>query len=154
VVPPWPRHFYVEAFGISKEASGLLRLLRHFRMLTESLAGGRVHIPLSDEERRILDAIHERAMGTEEMTEMSVEAVKDLISMHLDTVSNDMDKAMRLLAAITIVVAIPSVISSLFGMNLIDQPWPWRLWQVALIGATVTIILAIYFYRKGWFSEL
>jgi len=65
-----------------------------------------------------------------------------------------MDKAMRLLAAITIVVAIPSVISSLFGMNLIDQPWPWRLWQVALIGATVTIILAIYFYRKGWFSEL
>lgn len=154
VVPPWPRHFYAEAFGIGKEASGLLRLLRHFRMLTESLSGGRVHIPLSDEEKRILDAIYERVMGTEDMAEITVETVKDLISMHLDTVSNDMNKTMRLLAAITVMVAIPSVIGSLFGMNLIDQPWPLRLWEVALVGVTITIMLAIYFYRKGWFSDL
>ena len=119
-----------------------------------SLAGGRVHIPLSDEEKRILDAIYERAMGTEEMTEISVETVKDLISMHLDTVSNDMNKTMRLLAAITVMVAIPSVMGSLLGMNLIDQPWPWRLWEIAIVGATTTVILAMYFYRKGWFGDM
>lgn len=149
-VPPWPRRFYAKSFSIRKEASRLLRLLTHFRSLTESLAKGRVHIPFTDEEKRALDTVYDRAIGAEEITETSLETIRDLIDMHLDTVSYDMNRAMRLMAAITCIVAIPSVIGALLGMNLIDVPWPWQLWQVALIGFSVAGLLAVYFYRKGW----
>lgn len=151
-VPPWSRHFYAEAFNMRKEASHLLRLLRHFRMLAECLAKGNTQIPFTDEEKRILDTVYDRAVGAEETTETTLETTRDLISLHLDTLSHDMDRAMRLLASITAIVAIPSVIGSLLGMNLIDYPWPWQLWQIAAVSLSVAVLLAAYFYRKGWLS--
>jgi len=149
-IPPWPRYFYTEAFRIRREASHLLRLLRHFRMLAECLATGNSQIPFTGEEMRILDSVYDRAVGTEETTETSLETIRDLISLHLDTLSHDMNRAMRLIAAMTAIVAIPSVINSLLGMNLVGIPWPWELWQVAIVSISVAVLLATYFYRKGW----
>ena len=106
---------------------------------------------MSEEEKRLLDTIYERATGVEESTEMSLDVIRDLINMHLDTASHDMNKAMRFMAALTAIVAIPSVIGALLGMNLIDAPWPEHLWQVATVGLVATSLLATYFYRKGWF---
>ncbi|MFH0848883.1 MAG: CorA family divalent cation transporter [archaeon] len=151
-IPPWPRDFYTGSFHIRKEASRLLRLLNHFRVLAESLAKGRIHIRFTEEEKRILDTIYDRAIGAEETAEMSLQTVRDLIDMHLDTVSHDMNRAMRLMAAITCIVAIPSVIGALLGMNLIDVPWPWHLWEIALVGISAALFLAIYFYNKGWLA--
>jgi len=149
-IPPWPRRFYAESFAIKKEAGRLLRLLSHFRALTESLARGRIYLRLSEDEKRLLDTIYDRATGVEESTEMSLDVIRDLISMHLDTASHDMNKAMRFMAAITAIVAIPSVIGALLGMNLVDAPWPEHLWQVATVGLVATSLLAAYLYRKGW----
>lgn len=151
-IPPWPRDFYAESFHIRKEARRLLRLLNHFRILAESLARSRLHIAFTEEEKRILDTVYDRAIGAEETTEMALQTVRDLIDMHLDTVSHDINRAMRLMAAITCIVAIPSVIGALLGMNLIDVPWPWHLWQVALVGISVALLLAIYFYKRGWLA--
>jgi len=83
---------------------------------------------------------------------MSLEIIKDLIDMHLDTVSHDMNRAMRLIAAITCIVAIPSVVGALLGMNLVDVPWPWQLWQVAMIAFSAAMALGAYFYMKGWLT--
>ncbi len=150
VIPPWPRDFYTESFNIRKEAGRLLRLLNHFRVLTESLARGRVDLALSNDEKRAIDAIYDRTVGASETVEMSLQTVRDLIELHLDTVSHDMNRAMRLMAAITCIVAIPSVIGALLGMNLIDVPWPWKLWEVALVGTLAALLPAAYFYNKGW----
>ena len=54
------------------------------------------------------------------------------------------------LTAITCIVAIPSVIGALLGMNLLGMPWPWPLWQVALFGISPAVLMAAYFYMKGW----
>jgi len=111
---------------------------------------GDSQIPFTGEEMRILDGVYDRAVGAEETTETSLETIRDLISLHLDTLSHDMNRAMRLLASITAIVAIPSVIGSLLGMNLRDVPWPWELWQVAAVSVSVAVLLAAYFYKKGW----
>jgi magnesium transporter len=123
----------VESFNVRKDASLNLRLLKHLRTLIESLMKGRLPISFTEEERQLFDTIYDRTVGAEEITEMSLEVIKDLIDMHLDTVSHDMNRAMRLIAAITCIVAVPSVVGTLLGMNLVDVPWPWQLWQVAMI---------------------
>jgi magnesium transporter len=148
--PPWSRHFYAEAFSIRKEASHLLRFLRHYRMLSESLAKGNTRIQLTEEETRLMDTVYDRAISAEETTETSLETIRDLISLHLDTLSHDMDKAMRLLASITAIVAIPSVIGSLLGTNLVGIPWPLQLWEVIVISTIAAALFTVYFYRKGW----
>ena len=149
-IPPWPRNFYVDSFNIRKNASRFLRLLKHFRALVEFLAKKRTYLSLTEEEKRIFDVVYDRTIGAEESTEMSLETIRDLINMHLDTISHDMNKAMRFMAAITSIVAIPSVIGAFLGMNLIDVPWPWELWQVAIVSILVALSLTAFFYRKGW----
>lgn len=153
MIPPWPRQFYTEVFNIRKEGSHLLRLTRHFKILAEALEKGNVHIQFTDDEKRLLDIVYERAVSAEETTETTLEDIRDLISLHLDTMSHDMNRAMRLIAMVTAIVAVPSVISSMLGMNLIDVPWHVELWQVALASISTASLLAIYFYRKGWLRD-
>lgn len=149
-IPPWPKKFYSEAFHIRRDVSNLLRLLRHFRIMTESLTRESSYKPFTEEERRLIDTIYDRAVGIEETAEMTLDTIRDMISLHLDTISHDMNMAMRLMAAITAIVALPSVIGSLFGMNLIDNPWPWELWKVSIVASSAALALTVYFAAKGW----
>jgi magnesium transporter len=153
-IPPWPKKFYAEAFHIRRDVSNLLRILRHFRITVESLTQESSYKPFNEEERRMIDTIYDRAVGIEEMAEMTLETIRDRISLHMDTLSHDMNKAMRLMAAITAIVALPSVIGSLFGMNLIDNPWPWELWKVSIGALSLALVLIVYFIAKGWLSDV
>jgi len=148
--PPWSRSFYTETFAMRRDGSRLLRLARHFRMLAEGLAKGNTRIPFTEEEARTLDTVYDRSVAVEETTETSLETMRDLISLHLDTLSHDMNRVMRLLASITAIVAIPTIITSLLGSNLVDVPWPWQLWQVGAFTTVIALLLAAYFYRRGW----
>lgn len=102
----------------------------------------------------MIDSVYDRAVGIEEMAEMTLETIRDMISLHMDTLSHDMNMAMRLMAAITAIVALPSVIGSLFGMNLIGNPWPWELWQVSIVALSLALVLMVYFIVKGWLSDV
>jgi len=148
--PPWPKGFYSEAFIIRREASSLLRLLRHFRMLAEALTDGRAEVGIPEADRKLFDGILERATGAEETTETTQEIMRDLISMHMDTLSHDMNRAMRLIAALTVIVGIPSLIGSILGANTVDSPYSLLLWQVVLISVVAAGLLALLFYMKGW----
>ena len=79
---------------------------------------------------------------------MSLETIRDLIDTHLDVTSYDMNRAMRFMAAITSIVALPSVIGAFLGMNLIGVPWPLELWQVAIASILIAVLLSVFFYRK------
>jgi len=154
-VPPWPKKFYAEAFHARRDVSNLLRILRHFRIMAESLTRESSYWPFNEEEeQRMIDTIYDRAVGTEEMAEMTLETIRDMISLHMDTLSHDMNKAMRLMAAITAIVALPSVIGSLFGMNLIGNPWPWELWEVSIVALSLALVLIVYFIAKGWLTDV
>ncbi len=72
------------------------------------------------------------------------------LNIYLSSVSNKMNDAMRLMAAITAIVAIPSVIGSLLGMNLIGNPWPWELWTIGIVASSAAIAMIVYFVFKGW----
>jgi len=72
------------------------------------------------------------------------------LNIYLSSVSNKMNDAMRLMAAITAIVAIPSVIGSLLGMNLIGNPWPWELWTIGIVASSAAIAMIVYFIFKGW----
>jgi magnesium transporter len=151
-LPPWPREFYHKSFLVKKEIDHLLRLLRHFTKSVEFLMND-TNLTLTHEERNAFDTIYDRAVGAEEQTETSAEVFRDLISIHIDTVSHETNVAMKFMAAITCIIAVPSVIGTILGENLVDIPWPFQLWQVILVSLASASLLAVYFYRKGWFRD-
>src|SRR5207248_5646575 len=59
------------------------------------------------------------------------EEVLSVIELHLNVVSFDMNRVMRVLAVVSVLGLIPAVVGGLFGMNLADNPWPFTLPQVS-----------------------
>ena len=59
------------------------------------------------------------------------EGVLSVIDLHLNVVSFEMNRVMRVLAVVSALGLIPAIIGGLLGMNLIDTPWMLTLPQVA-----------------------
>ena len=61
-----------------------------------------------------------------------------------------MNRVMRVLAILSALGLVPAVVGGLLGMNLIDNPWPATLPQVAF-GVAWAMLFALYlFFAKGW----
>ena len=78
------------------------------------------------------------------------EGVLSVIDLHLNVVSFEMNRVMRVLAVVSALGLIPAIIGGLLGMNLIDTPWMLTLPQVAF-GVFFAMVIGLYFFLiKGW----
>ena len=71
------------------------------------------------------------------------EEVLSVIDLHLNVVSFGMNRVMRVLAVISALGLIPAVVGGLLGMNLIDNPWPVTLPQIAF-AVLFAMVLGLY----------
>jgi Mg2+ and Co2+ transporter CorA len=78
------------------------------------------------------------------------EEVLSVIELHLNVVSFDMNRVMRVLAVVSVLGLIPAVVGGLFGMNLADNPWPFTLPQVAFSTCFAMVVCLYFFFVKGW----
>jgi Mg2+ and Co2+ transporter CorA len=150
--PPWPRSAYMEAFVIRREASSLLRQLRHLKRLAEALTDNHTELGINELEKRLFDGLFERSTGAVETTEVTHETMQDLIGMHMDTLSQDLNKTMRLIAALTVIIGVPSLFNTLFGSNISGTLSGWFPWVEIIISILTMFLLGLFFYLRGWLS--
>lgn len=62
-------------------------------------------------------------------------------------ISNNVNQVMKRLTIITILMAIPTIVYSFYGMNVIDLPLPFTWFAIAL-SATITAITALFLLKK------
>lgn len=79
---------------------------------------------------------------------------RDILSGTMDAyasvISNNLNIVMKLLAAVTIILSIPQVIFSLFGMNT-GVPWEGSVagfWYVIALSVVLTVGVTVYMWRK------
>jgi Mg2+ and Co2+ transporter CorA len=143
--------FFERAFRLKKELSTTQADLWRLKGIISDLTEGRETLGGKSEAAR---AVFGRLESTIEYLYDTVVNVRDevvsVIELHLNIVSFDMNRVMRVLAVVSVLGLIPAVIGGLFGMNLIDNPWPFTLPQVAF-GVTFGMVLCLYFFFvKGW----
>ncbi|MDO4300808.1 MAG: magnesium transporter CorA family protein [Clostridia bacterium] len=86
-----------------------------------------------------------------EMTQIYYEVLDNTISKYSALMDYDLNNAMKLLTSFTIVLAIPTVISGIFGMNLINMPWsgsPSGFWIVNAITVALCIMCIMLLRKK------
>lgn len=79
---------------------------------------------------------------------------RDILSGTMDAfasvISNNLNIVMKLLASLTILIAIPSMIAAFWGMNT-GVPWggePWGFWIVIGIAVVITLVTGIILWKK------
>ncbi len=67
-------------------------------------------------------------------------------------INNNVSSVMKMLTSISIISMFPTLVASLFGMNLINgmEDSPWGFGVALLITIVITGLLIWYFRRKSW----
>ncbi|HEY5909409.1 MAG TPA: CorA family divalent cation transporter [Verrucomicrobiae bacterium] len=143
--------FFEETFRLKKELSAAQSDLWRLRGVLKDLADSRVKFPGDGTDHiAFLGELAEKADYLYETVNNTREGVLSLIELHLNVVSFEMNRVMRVLAVVSVLGLIPAVVGGLFGMNLADNPWPFTLPQVTF-AVCMTMVTCLYlFVVKGW----
>jgi magnesium transporter len=73
---------------------------------------------------------------------------------NLSIVSNDLNKVMRTLTVMSIILMFDSLVAGIYGMNFVNMPelqWHYGYFVVLTFMAIVSLLLVLYFRRLKWF---
>ena len=76
-----------------------------------------------------------------------------MVDFYLNTTSFSMNRVMKILAVLTALTMVPTLVGGLLGMNLIGNPWPVTLLQMVSVVALVMLVTAWIYYNLGWLRE-
>ncbi len=132
----------IQMMELTKSLVYFTTSLRSNELTLEKLMRGRT-VKLMEEDEDLLDDV---LIEMKQAIDMSV-IYKDILSGMMDAfasiISNNLNVVMKVLAAVTIVLTIPSVISGFYGMNVEGIPMPtfWTPVGLALGGVCIALII-------------
>jgi len=87
-----------------------------------------------------------------EMTNISSNILTQMVAAFASIISNNLNVVMRFLASVTIILSLPTMIASFFGMNVL-VPLAQRTWAFPFILGTAILVcasVAVLFWKKNW----
>jgi magnesium transporter len=101
------------------------------------------------------DLIEDIKLSTTELIELSKTRVKTAINIRqaYDVIAtNNLNKIFKRLTSIAIFLAVPTIISGIFGMN-VELPFQhaqYAFWFVIALITVVILMMVNYFQRRNW----
>ncbi len=145
----------------NQEVLGLLRYqkslvyfttaLRGNEMVLERLQKGRL-IQLYEADDDLLEDVLVEVRQAIEMTAISENILSQMMDAFASIISNNLNVVMKVLTSVTIIISLPSLVASLYGMNV---PLPGAEQPLAFLGvlgaaAGIAGLVAVIFWRKDW----
>lgn len=144
----------------NREVIALLDLQRRLVRMVHALQGNRdvvrglVETPPS-ELRAAGDGLSRAVVEIEQALEMA-RVTEQMLDQTMDAftsvISNNVNAVMKFLAALTIVLTIPTIVGGMWGMN-VPVPWaeaPWAFHGLNLGTLLICVAVAAWFRRRGW----
>jgi len=143
--------FLGRAFQAKRRAGRLEDDLRRLALAIGALASGEVALrDFAAAKKALFEVLGEEVEEHAARAGRLVEDLVGLIELHLNVVSYQMNRVMRLLAVVTTLALVPTVVGGLLGMNLEGNPWPATLPQVSFAVGSAMAIALYLFAVKGW----
>ena len=143
----------------NKELDSMLSLQKSLLYFTTSLQGNRTilerlensHSLSSIEQDFLKDGMIELKQALE-MTNIYQEILENIMNTYHSMISNNTNDIMKFLTSITLVISIPTMISSFLGMNVYLGEFgknPYSFLLVILISLLITVLLLILLKKKN-----
>ncbi len=110
-------------------------------------------IKLREEDEELLEDVRIEYDQAIEMVQMHGDVLASMMDAFASVISNNLNIVMKFLASVTIVMAIPTMIASFFGMNV---PIPWQensagFAYTMIASAIVTVVATFLLWKKRMF---
>ena len=87
-----------------------------------------------------------------EMTNITSNILSSMMDAFASIISNNLNAVMKFLASITIIVSLPTLIASFYGMNVklpfMDSPWAFVF--TVVLALVITVVVGLFFAKKDW----
>lgn len=121
-------------------------------LMLERLQRSQLFHMYPDDEDLLEDVITENQQAIE-MTNISSNILSSMMDAFASIISNNLNVVMKFLASATIVLSLPTIVTSYFGMN-VDLPFQGDpLAYIIIIGLCLAFsgVIIIVFFKRGWF---
>ncbi|MDY9921400.1 MAG: magnesium transporter CorA family protein [Synergistota bacterium] len=110
-------------------------------------------IKFREEDEELLDDVRVEYDQSIEMAQIQTDVLAGMMDAFASVISNNLNMVMKFLASVTIVMAIPTMIASFFGMN-VPVPWashPMGFFIVGMVTMALTIVTIVLLWKKKFF---
>jgi len=126
--------------------------LKSNELMLERLQRTQIFRMYPDDEDLLEDVITENQQAIE-MTNISSNILTSMMDAFASIISNNLNEVMKFLASVTIVLSIPTIVTSFFGMNvglpLSENPFAY-LYIIAVFTGIAAVVVYI-FMKRSWF---
>ncbi len=121
------------------------------RNVLETMAAGR-YMNLYEKDFDMLEDLMIAIRQSEDVCRVNIKSIRSLRDSYQIMFTNDVNRTIKMLTALTIIVTIPSIIASIYGMNisLPFQHRPDAFTVIFGITAVSTFVAILLFLRKRW----
>lgn len=135
----------IQLLGLEKSLVYFSTSLKNDEMIINKIFRGNV-VKLYEEDQDILDDVSIEIKQAIEMCNIYANILSGTMDAFASVISNNLNIVMKVLTSITIVMAIPNIIFSFYGMNVEGLPFP--VWWVPMIITAVACIFAFWLLVK------
>jgi Mg2+ and Co2+ transporter CorA len=150
-LPVEQMHPFLEtSFQLKKEIQKIHFNLMHFRQVLGTIRTRKI-LPVSqDEYQSLFGILFDESVFLSDASNNIRDNLISLIDLHINTMSTGLNRVMKILAVITSIGLIPSIINGLFGENITGSPFPIRLSEIFFLELSIMLLAVYSFYRWGW----
>jgi len=110
-------------------------------------------LQMNEEEKEFLDDLVVETSQALEMANTYTNILSSTMDAFASIISNNLNNVMKRLTSITIVISLPTLVSSIYGMNvpIPGSQLPHSFYIPVLISLGISIAISFYFMKKKWF---
>ncbi len=142
----------LELVKYQKSLTYFTTALKANELMLERLNRSQIFKTYPEDDDLLEDVIIENQQAIE-MTNISTNILSGMMDAFASIISNNLNGVMKFLAAITIVLSMPTMIASFYGMNvqLPLQDHPVAFLVIVIVSTVVSLGIAYIFARRDWF---
>ncbi len=141
-----------ELLKYQKSLTYFTTALKSNELMMERLHRSQLFKIYPDDEELLEDVLTENQQAIE-MTNIATSILSQMMDAFASIISNNLNVVMKFLTSFTIILTFPTMVASFYGMNvaLPFQEWPTAFWIVLAIALTMSLSVAVVFWRRDWF---
>ena len=110
-------------------------------------------LQLNDDEKEFLEDLVVETSQALEMANTYTNILSSTMDAFASIISNNLNNVMKRLTSITIIISLPTLISSIYGMNvpIPGAELPHSFYIPIIISVGLSMLISFYFMKKKWF---
>lgn len=143
--------YFIEFIDIEENLNEYLTALQPQAVMYRNLLNGRF-LPLYEDDK---DLVEDLSLSTTELIDLIMSRIKTISNIrdaYSTIMANNLNRIFKRLTSIGIFMAVPTIVASLYGMNVLlpNEGSPYAFWEILGVIAAITTAVIFLFKKLKW----